>query len=329
MGPGMGPKAGTLFDAPGGPDVASFAVEVTYGQLDQACTTLSDCTPGVSCCDRIDLPGGAYMRGMSENGTDACPDGWTCSAAAKPEHAATVSPFALDRFEVSVGRFRAFADSFDGTPPPDAAGANPNVPESGWNNDWNTGFPASKDELLAEVNCGLGATWTDAASGDENLPMTCLDFDVAFAFCVWDGGRLPTENEWEYAAAGGDENRLMPWGADTDASGRVDLCTSSGCYLHRKPVGYYPLGVARWGHLDMAGGAGERVLDTRTSYDYSAFATSGCHDCASIEPAAPAKRIIRGGYLPYFDTPSYMRAASRTDSTALNKVGVRCAYDTP
>ena len=58
----------------------------------------------------------------------------------------------------------------------------------------------------------------------ETLPINCIDWYEAYAFCIWDGGFLPSEAEWEYAAAGGDEQREYPWGS-TDPE--CDLATSS------------------------------------------------------------------------------------------------------
>lgn len=68
-------------------------------------------------------------------------------------------------------------------------------------------LPSETPEQLTQV-----ATWTDNPGAQENFPMACVEWPTAYAFCLWDGGRLPTEAEWEFAAAGGDQNRLYPWG---------------------------------------------------------------------------------------------------------------------
>ncbi|WP_438023210.1 formylglycine-generating enzyme family protein [Sorangium sp. So ce233] len=47
---------------------------------------------------------------------------------------------------------------------------------------------------------------------NEARPIRCVSWSVAFAFCAWDGGRLPTEAEWNHASAGGSEQREYPWG---------------------------------------------------------------------------------------------------------------------
>lgn len=44
-------------------------------------------------------------------------------------------------------------------------------------------------------------------------PANCVSYWMASAFCAWDGGRLPSNDEWVYAALGGDELREYPWGA--------------------------------------------------------------------------------------------------------------------
>jgi formylglycine-generating enzyme required for sulfatase activity len=55
---------------------------------------------------------------------------------------------------------------------------------------------------MAALKCQMVPSWTDTAGANEALPMNCLTWYAAFAFCVWDGGFLPTEAEWNYAATG-------------------------------------------------------------------------------------------------------------------------------
>ena len=59
-------------------------------------------------------------------------------------------------------------------------------------------------------SCVASSTWTAAATKDERLPANCVTWYEAHAFCIWDGGFLPTEAEWELAAEGGEE-RVLPW----------------------------------------------------------------------------------------------------------------------
>jgi formylglycine-generating enzyme required for sulfatase activity len=65
----------------------------------------------------------------------------TCSAHAQPEHPATVTSLALDEYEVTVGRCRAFVGANGATranPPAAGSGAHPLLSGSGWHSAWNT-----------------------------------------------------------------------------------------------------------------------------------------------------------------------------------------------
>jgi len=60
-------------------------------------------------------------------------------------------------------------------------------------------------------------TWDVADRG--KLPMICIDFPQAEKYCKTQGKRLPSDLEWEWAARGGEEARVFPWGNDPpDAS---------------------------------------------------------------------------------------------------------------
>jgi formylglycine-generating enzyme required for sulfatase activity len=288
------------------------------------------CPGGLSCCESILVPAATFPMGRSLSGADACPVEYGCDADEAdelPEHDATLSAFHLDRFEVTVGRFRAFYDQYDGTPPSSGAGVHPAIPGTGWQDGWNVRLPAGQTELAEELGCLTHAqpypTWTLTADANENLPINCVSWYTAFAFCVWDGGRIPTEAEWEMAAAGGDENRLFAWGWQEPDNTLVSPQQSSHLPM---PVGSRPAGSGCWGHRDLTGSLDEWVFDWYDGGWYQALGNP-CNDCANtIEPLYPNYRVIRGG--SSLNHKFYLRVAHRDQMTASsegNTRGFRCA----
>jgi formylglycine-generating enzyme required for sulfatase activity len=167
-------------------------------------------------------------------------------------------------------------------------------------------------------------TWTDTAGAGDNYPINCVSWYEAFAFCIWDGGRLPTEAEWEYAAAGGSENRLYPWGSEPPDETRASyLC------LPFVSVGSKSAGAGRWGHLDLAGSMWEWTFDWYDENWYSDPAATGTNVC-NLTPTR--LRTNRGGGWDYGS--DYLRAAYRglelfPPKTHFPSIGFRCARAAP
>jgi formylglycine-generating enzyme required for sulfatase activity len=227
---------------------------------------------------------------------------------------ADVSSFQLDELEVTVGRFRAYVSSFSGAPEA-GAGAHPEIEASGWRSEWDARLPSSKESLLASLHCNFDwETWSDEPAEREDYPLTCASYYVAFAFCAANGGRLPTEAEWEYAASGGAQQRTYPWG-DGEPSLELALFDSAAI----APAGGHRSGMARFGQLDLAGSAWEWTLDLYRPYP------ERCDDCAELDNGL--ERVLRGGAFLY--DAEFLTAAYRyhTDpQLALGEVGFRCAY---
>jgi sulfatase modifying factor 1 len=255
---------------------------------------------GVSppCSSGLPVPGGQFEMGSPEG---------VGFGDEQPLHIVTLKPFILDQYEVTVGRFRRFVAAYNG-PPVNGSGAQPAIPNSGWQSDaWANGLPLSHDYFAFTIG-SCGGSWTDSPSSADALPMTCVNWFAAFAFCIWDGQRLPTEEEWEYAAKGGSDQRTYPWGEDPPSIDRAVY----GCLYDGDPActqtdlpfgGSAPLGVGRWGHLDLAGSVWEWVLDV-----YGPYTTDPCDGCANLTNGMG--RGFRGGtYL--FGDPLSLRAASR------------------
>lgn len=98
-----------------------------------------------------------------------------------------------------------------------------------------------------------GCNWGE--SGKENHPINCVDWDQASAYCKWKGKRLPTEEEWEWAARGGSRATEFPWGNEEPST---QLCWSGD--RRRKgtcAVGSFPGGNSPFGIMDLAGNVQE------------------------------------------------------------------------
>jgi formylglycine-generating enzyme len=235
------------------------------------------------------------------------PDGASVSAK--------VSSFELDELEVTVGRFRQYAEFSPGVPET-SAGEHPEIAGSGWQGEWNGLLPLTQDSLNSSLHCNYDwETWTDEPGEREDYPLTCASYYVAFAFCAWSGGRLPTEAEWEYVASGGKAQRAYPWG---NAEPSSDLALFEAPRL--APAGGHRAGMARFGQLDLAGSAWEWTLDR-----YDRYAKT-CDDCAQL--MSGLERVLRGG--GFVDGAEQLRTDYRhhTDpQLSLGQVGFRCAYD--
>jgi formylglycine-generating enzyme required for sulfatase activity len=122
--------------------------------------------------------------------------------------------------------------------------------------------------------------------------MTCVTWSEAYAFCIWDGGFLPSDAEWGYAAAGGSQQREYPWGSTDPGTGNQYAifcaigaeCAASGddAGASWAPVGTAALGAGRWGQLDLAGEAAEWVLDL-SGEPWTSALVNPCTDCASLD----------------------------------------------
>ncbi len=175
----------------------------------------------------------------------------------------------------------------------------------------------------AEPPLAEGAARFDRPS----LPVTLVSWSDATAFCAFDGGRLPTEAEWERAARGL-VGRTYPWGRVYNPflanHGKLDwdeLDDGDG-FLELAPVGSYPDGRTPDGLADLAGNVEEWVADWYAPEYPPASARN------PRGPDSGDERTLRGG--SYFHARPWMRATARLHDLAGSRRawrGFRCARD--
>jgi formylglycine-generating enzyme required for sulfatase activity len=248
---------------------------------------------------------GKFTRGCNASENSAMSPN-NCPTYAQPAHEVTLSRgFCLSRTELSVAQYRACVVAGRcPKPPPDAAGGCPQAVLT---------YREQADMM------------------SENLPMNCLLWPEAQAACGYQGGRLPTEAEWEKGARGSDERRYA-WGEEAPMTcGKgVNWGASGDC--QGKP---WAVGSAQDGEqgasaafaYDMAGNLWEWTADW---FALAAYATckDGCTD-----PTGPTDGVVRvrrgGSYRSVL--PQELRAAYREfhlpEMARSDMIGVRCAKD--
>ena len=157
-----------------------------------------------------------------------------------------------------------------------------------------------------------GANWRHPEGPDSTIdnrldhPVVHVSWDDAVAYCRWAGKRLPTEAEWEYAARGGLQGKLYPWGNELRPDGKWVNNIWQGEFPYTNnvddgfkataPVGSFaPNG---YGLHDMAGNVWEWCYDLyRPDYYAISPRDNPFGPIDSFDPQEPGliKRVQRGG----------------------------------
>ncbi|HEV3194442.1 MAG TPA: SUMF1/EgtB/PvdO family nonheme iron enzyme [Polyangiaceae bacterium] len=354
-------------------DLGAFA-PCPAGQvaLEGACVTVRSCQglaetcgSGESCCTVDTVSGGNFVPNEDYGGTKQNGSSLP-SPCEMPPPTVRMSSFNFDRYEVTVGRFKNFLMAYSAdwlaNGLLDGMGRDPRKPKTthacetkqdlivngAWEREWNGEFLLQDSATLTaaiQSQCSIanspsqkkGATGTlDLNDGaNDNLPMTCITWFEAYAFCIWDGGRLPTEAEWNYAAAGGQNELPFPWCTTLACPDTATVRPGFGLIgvggNAPAAVGSFPKGASLlFGVQDMAGNVAEWVMDapiiaSDCTYDHET--TDPLNVCGYARPPVTSTtRVTRGGSFERSADEARTSVRHSTFPTSrFRDLGARCA----
>ncbi len=264
----------------------------------------------------VHIAGGDFFMGTND-GDDA---------AQKPAHPVKLSPYCIDKYEVTVARYVECSKSGKCLRANKTNETNP---------------PLTPAEHAAYD----GVCTANDPHEDSKHPINCVDWDQAQRFCNEHGGRLPTEAEWELAARGHD-GRTYPWGDDPPGPTTGNACGSECMAWAKKngvarefdhamydaddgwattaPVGSFPAGKSSFGVEDMLGNVSEWTSDFYAPYTKDVRTTVS----DPTGPATGTERVIRGGAWNAI-YPEWAKPTLRFHQPQMNRshgTGFRCVY---
>jgi formylglycine-generating enzyme len=278
----------------------------------------------------VRLPGGVFLMGT--NTTEGFPED-----GEGPVRKVKVSPFSMDRYTVTNRHFREFVE---------ATGYRTEAEKFGWSFVFWLHIPRSRfQELVADrvpvapwwcKVCGAKWSTPEGPGSDistrEDHPVVHVSWNDAAAFARWTGQRLPTEAEWEYAARGGLEQKLYPWGDELQPDGehRCNIWqgefpyydTAEDGYSGTCPVDAFP--PNGYGLYSITGNTWEWCADWFSAEYHK---TAACND--PVGPRSGTARVTKGGsFLCHKSYCNRYRVAARTSNTpdsSSSNTSFRCA----
>jgi formylglycine-generating enzyme required for sulfatase activity len=277
----------------------------------------------------VSLTGG-YFR-MGANSAETFPDD-----GEGPVREVHLAPFEFDRFPVTNAFFAEFVAATD---------YRTEAERFGWSFVFWTHIPKKRFKELVEDTVAAapwwckvpGACWNSpegpgsSVSNRENHPAVHISWNDSEAYCRWAGLRLPTEAEWEFAARGGRDQQIYPWGNTLRIGGKHQCNIWQGEFPQTNTVedGY----------------AGTCPVDAFPANDFGIYSVSGntwewCADwfgtdhglAAKTNPTGPATgsaRVMKGGsFLCHRSYCNRYRIAARSSNTpdsSSSHLGFRCA----
>jgi len=304
------------------------------------------------------IPAGSFLMGGKSEWAE--PDEY-------PRRKVGVSPFFMDKAEVTNAEFAEFVEATGYVTtaereldwevmkqelPPNTPKPPDSLLQPGSLVFRPTGGPVDLRDLTQWWEWTLGANWRhpegpgSSLEGRMDHPVVHVSLEDAKAYAKWVGKRLPTEAEWEWAAMGGLDDPIYPWGntPSQQASSKANFWQgvfpfrndSLDGYVRTAPVRSYP--ANGYGLYDMAGNVWEWCQDKYRSDAYSMELSpeefyNPAGPAESFDPGDPLaeKFVVRGG--SYLCSDSYCsgyRVARRmrtTPDTGMGHLGFRCVRD--
>lgn len=278
--------------------------------------------------DMVSLPGGTFLMGTDyAHGFPLDGEG--------PVRPVTLSPFAIDRSPVTNEEFAAFVD---------ATGYRTEAEIFGWSFVFWSHIAAERFEELVEDTVAAAPWWCKVPGsfwrqpegagsdvrGRGRHPVVHVSWNDAQAYARWASKSLPSEAQWEYAARGGLEQQLYPWGSDLTPGGehRCNIWqgqfpvtdTGDDGYAGSCPVDSFP--ANGFGIYSVTGNVWEWCAD----WFHASFTAASAQDPEG--PAGGQSKVMKGGsFLCHASYCNRYRVAARTantpDSSASN-IGFRC-----